>query len=452
MDRRRLSIGLVLEISVVAFEALSVATIAPKVARELGGIELYGWTFAAFMLANLVSVVLAGHASDRHGPAAPFTVGLVLFVAGLIACGAAPSMPVLIVGRVVQGLGAGTIGATAFVAIGRAFDEHERARQFALLSTAWVVPGLLAPAVAGIIADEVGWRLVFFGLIPLPLIAAWLTLPALRSLGSGVQMTEGVLPVGAAAQLALGAGLMVAGLGADEAYVAAPLAAIGIAVSIPAFMHLTPPGTLRARRGLPAAVAARGLQTFAFFGADAFLALALASVRDLSPVGVGVVLTPATLTWTAGSWIQAHRAGVWTRRSMATVGLALVAVGVVLMAAVLLEDVPVEAIAAVWGIAGLGMGLSYSTMSISVLSEVDAASQGAATAALQLSDVLGQALGTGLGGAIVAVAASGQGARKDALAIVFALMLFVAVFGTLAARRLPNDPAGLRASTVRSGS
>lgn len=309
MDRRRLSIGLVLEISVVAFEALSVATIAPKVARDLGGVELYGWTFAGFMLANLVSVVLAGHASDRHGPAAPFSVGLVLFVVGLVACGAAPTMPILIAGRVIQGLGAGTIGATAFVAIGRAFEEHERARQFALLSTAWVVPGLVAPALAGIIASEVGWRFVFFGLIPLPLIAAWLTLPVLRHLKSGPQMTEGVLPVGAAVQLAVGAGLLVAGLGTEDVAIAAPLAVVGVAVAIPAFVHLTPSGTL-----------------------------------------------------------------------------------------------------------------------------------------------LGQALGTGLAGAIVAVAATGGGARRDALGVVFALMLVAALLGTLTARRLPSDPAGLRDAAVRSAS
>lgn len=452
MDRRRLSIGLVLEISVVAFEALSVATIAPKVARDLGGVELYGWTFAGFMLANLVSVVLAGHASDRHGPAAPFSVGLVLFVVGLVACGAAPTMPILIAGRVIQGLGAGTIGATAFVAIGRAFEEHERARQFALLSTAWVVPGLVAPALAGIIASEVGWRFVFFGLIPLPLIAAWLTLPVLRHLKSGPQMTEGVLPVGAAVQLAVGAGLLVAGLGTEDVAIAAPLAVVGVAVAIPAFVHLTPSGTLLGRRGLPAAIGARGLQTFAFFGADAFLALALASVRDLSAVEVGLVLTPATLTWTAGSWLQAHRAGVWTRRSMTTAGLFLVAVGVVLMASVLLDDVPVWAVGAAWGVAGFGMGLSYSTLSITVLSESDVSSQGASTAALQLSDVLGQALGTGLAGAIVAVAATGGGARRDALGVVFALMLVAALLGTLTARRLPSDPAGLRDAAVRSAS
>ncbi|MEX0663218.1 MAG: MFS transporter [Acidimicrobiia bacterium] len=450
MDRRRLSIGLLLNVSVIAFEALSVATIAPRVARDLGGLELYGWTFAAFMLANLVSVVVAGHASDRHGPAAPYSIGLALFMAGLLLCGLAPTMPVLVAGRALQGLGAGAMVATAYVAIGRAYDEHERPRQFALLSTAWVVPGLAAPALAGVIAEEAGWRFVFLGLAVLPVIAASLCLPVMRTLGTGTRLTEGVLPVGAAVRLAAGAGLLVAGLGADALVVGAPLVVLGVALGVPAFRKLTPAGTLRARPGMPAAVATRGLETFAFFGADAFLALTLANVRGLSAVGVGLVLTPATLTWTCGSWLQAHRSGRWTRRSMASAGIALVAVGIALSATALMRAVPVWVAGVAWGIGGFGMGLSYSTASTTVLSEADASSQGAATSALQLSDGLGQALGTGLGGAIVAVAVAGASGRRDALIVVFGLMFAVALLGIVTSRRFPQDPAGLGVTAVRS--
>jgi MFS family permease len=440
-------------ISVIAFEALSVATIAPRVTRELGGLELYGWTFAAFMLANLVSVVLAGHTSDRHGPAPAFTVGLVVFVTGLLICGLAPTMPVLVLGRAVQGLGAGAMVATAYVAIGRAYDEHERAHQFALLSTAWVIPGLAAPALAGVIAEEVGWRFVFLGLTFLPAIAAALSLPVMRTLGTGTSATEGVLPVSAAVRLAVGAGLLVGGLGSSRLVVIAPLVVLGVAIGVPAYRHLTPAGTLRGRSGMPAAIATRGLETFAFFGADAFLALTLASVRDLSAVGVGLVLTPATLTWTAGSWLQARRSGRWTRRAMATAGITLVAVGIALAASALFEDVPVWVAGIAWGVGGFGMGLSYSTASTTVLSEADASSQGAAASALQLSDGLGQALGTGLGGAIVG-AAAGSAGRRDALVVVFGLMVVIALIGIITSRRFPPDPPTIRrrGASTASGS
>jgi MFS family permease len=441
MDRRRLSIGLMLNVAVIAFEALSVATIAPRVARDLDGIELYGWLFAAFMLANLISVVVAGHASDRFGPAPPFAIGLVLFTAGLLLGGLAPTMPVLVIGRAVQGLGAGALLSTAYVAIGRAYDESERPRQFALLSTAWVVPGLIAPGLAGVIAQQFGWRFVFLGLAVLPLIAGWLCFPAMRRLGPTATHDGSALPIGAAIRLAVGAGLVIGGLSADSVLLGGIAVVAGVVVGIPAFLRLTPPGTIRARPGLPAAVASRGLLTFAFFGADAFLALALARVRGLSPVEVGIVLTPATLTWTAGSWIQARRAGITSRRTLVTVGTAIVAVGLAIGATVLVPGVPVWIAGVAWGIAGLGIGVAYSTTSLVVLSEADDGGQGVATSALQVSDVLGTALGTGIGGAIVAVAASSGWARREGLGVVFALMVAVACVSIVTARRFPRDPA-----------
>ncbi len=441
MDRRRLSIGLMMNVAVIAFEALAVATIAPRVARDLGGLELYGWLFAAFMLANLVSVVVAGHASDRYGPATPFAIGLVLFTAGLLIGGLAPTMPVLVIGRAVQGFGAGALLSTAYVAIGRAFDESERPRQFALLSTAWVVPGLVAPALAGVIAQQFGWRFVFLGLAGLPIIAGWLCFPAMRRLGPTDAHHDGALPIGAALRLAIGAGLVIGGLSADVLVLGGLAVVVGVVIGIPAFLRLTPPGTARARPGLPAAIASRGLQTFAFFGADAFLALALARVRGLSPVEVGIVLTPATLTWTCGSWIQARRAGITSRRTLVTVGTSLVAVGLAMGAAVLVPGVPVWIAGVAWGIAGLGIGIAYSTTSLVVLSEAHDGGQGVATSALQVSDVLGTALGTGIGGAIVAIAVSSGWARRDGLGIVFAVMVSVACASIVTARRFPLDPA-----------
>ena len=113
---RGLTVGLVLNVTFVAFEALAIATIMPLVADDLGGIELYGWVFSAFLLANLVGIVVAGEFADRFGPALPFGAGLALFAVGLLIGGLAPSMPVLVAARAVQGLGAGAIPAE----IGRA--------------------------------------------------------------------------------------------------------------------------------------------------------------------------------------------------------------------------------------------------------------------------------------------------------------------------------------------
>ena len=122
-DRRALTLGLVLTITLVGFEALAVSTVMPIVARELGGIELYGWVFSAFFLGSLIGIVIVGGAIDRGGLALPFAVGLGLFAIGLLSGGLAPSMVVLVVARFVQGLGAGTIQPIAYVAIGRTLPE-----------------------------------------------------------------------------------------------------------------------------------------------------------------------------------------------------------------------------------------------------------------------------------------------------------------------------------------
>src|SRR5690242_8293038 len=175
--RTRLTVGLVLDMTVVAFEALAVATVAPRAAQDLGGLDLYGWTFSAFMLAGLVGTVVGGHTADRHGLAAPYAAGAIAFTAGLLVCGSAPTMPIFVVGRAVQGLGAGAVASIGFVAIGRAFTETERPRQFAILSTAWVIPGLVAPAVGGLVAEHLGWRVVFLGIALLPGAALALVLP-----------------------------------------------------------------------------------------------------------------------------------------------------------------------------------------------------------------------------------------------------------------------------------
>ena len=87
---RALTAGLVLAITFVAAEALAVVTVMPVVARDLGGLWLYGWVFSAFMLGSIVGIVTAGREADRHGPAVPFLAGLVLFSAGLAVAGLAP--------------------------------------------------------------------------------------------------------------------------------------------------------------------------------------------------------------------------------------------------------------------------------------------------------------------------------------------------------------------------
>jgi MFS family permease len=106
---RLLLVGVVCLVTVVALEAMAITTVMPLVERDLGDLWLYGWAFSAFYLGGLVGIVLGGRAADRMAPVLPLVAGLVVFGAGLVAGGAAPTMAVLVLGRLLQGVGAGAV-------------------------------------------------------------------------------------------------------------------------------------------------------------------------------------------------------------------------------------------------------------------------------------------------------------------------------------------------------
>ncbi|HEY7524926.1 MAG TPA: MFS transporter [Candidatus Limnocylindrales bacterium] len=457
--RRALTTGLVSTVTLVAFEALAVSTAMPVVARDLGGLELYGWVFAAFFLGSLIGIVVAGVVLDRGGLVRPFLGGLGLFAVGLAVGGLAPSMTVLVAARFVQGLGAGALPPIAYVAIGRNLPERLRPRMFATLSTAWVVPGLVGPAVAGFVADEINWRLVFVGLIPILAVAGGMTLTGLGSAatrtgqapdpGERAAAVASLRRLPLAVVVAAGAGLMVGGLSAAQPTLLIVGVGIGLVLAVPAFARLTPPGTLRADAGLPAAVLLRGLLTFAFFAADAYVPLALVEVRGTSPTEAGLALTAATLSWAGGAWVQARWLATFGTRAFVRAGFAIVTIGILGFAPVLLEGVPVVVAIVAWAVTGLGMGISYSPLSMIVLSEARSGAEGSATSGLQLADVLGTALGTGVGGAFIA---AGERAGQTALGLAwaFAVAVAVALAGLVLTHRL-HGPARRRgmAETLR---
>jgi MFS family permease len=442
--RRNLTVGLVLTITLVAFEALAVSTIMPIVARELGGLELYGWVFTAFMLGSLIGIVVVGGLIDRRGLGGPFAVGIGLFATGLIIGGLTPSMEVLVGARFLQGLGAGTVPPIAYVAIGRSLPERLRPQMFATLSTAWVLPGVLGPAIAGAVGESIGWRFVFLGLLPLIAISAGIAYPQVRRIGPDpkalvtASTLRARLPL--ALVVALGTGLLLAGLTSGQPVLLVGLGAVGAALAVWSLRRLTPPGTLRARRGLPAAVLIRGIITFAFFAVDAYIALVLVGWRGLSATEAGISLTAATLTWTSGSWIQARLSSRFPTERFVQAGIAVLIVGLATFLLVLIPVVSPWLAVPTVGLAGLGMGLAYSPLALIVLREAAGSEQGRASSALSLTDSLGTALGTGITGAAVAAAVRATGQPVQGLVIGFAVAIAVAGLGLVLSGRLGVAP------------
>ncbi|MFD1733533.1 MFS transporter [Deinococcus malanensis] len=158
-----LSIGLLLVILIVAFEAMAVSTVLPRVAGQLQGLSWYGWASSAFLLASLFGAVVSGMLADRRGLALGAAASLGVFAAGLLVSGLAPDMPAFVLGRFIQGLGAGGLGALPFAVITARYPEAARARMLAAVSSAWLLPALVGPLLASLMTEHWSWRSVFWG-------------------------------------------------------------------------------------------------------------------------------------------------------------------------------------------------------------------------------------------------------------------------------------------------
>jgi MFS family permease len=453
-ERRELTLGLVLTITLVAAEALAVSAAMPIVAIDLGGHELYGLVFSAFMVGSLLGIVIAGELIDRRGILFPFLLGLGLFAGGLLVAGLAPNMEVLIGSRFVQGLGGGAIPPVAYVAIGRTLPDRLRPAMFAMLSTAWILPGVFGPALGGAVAEFLHWRLVFLGLLPLVALSGWMSFDALRRIvpaepaatgrSSGARLRDALI-------VAAGITLVTGGLSATDPVALAAFGIPGALLTLFAFRRLVPPGTLRARRGYPSAVLLRGFLTFVFFVYDPYISLLMVDVRGWTPTLAGVALTAATVSWTLGSWTQARLSRRIPNERFARLGFAVVGMGTAAVMTVLLPQVPAWVIIPTFAIAGYGMGLGYAQFALIVLRDVPGPEQGAVTSGLTLSDALGATLGVSVGAALVAASERLSDGPGPGIGIAMAIAVLVAAFGFLLAPRLrlPGTAAAERAGATR---
>jgi MFS family permease len=434
-----MSVGVLMSVTVVAFQSLGVGTVMPAVARDLGGLERYGWAFSAFMLASLIGSVWAGQDADRAGPVRAYLAAVVSFAAGSVLAAVAGRWDVLLAGRALEGLGAGALVVVTYASASRAYPPAMYGRMLALMSSAWVLPSLAGPAVAGVVADHTTWRWVFVFLLPFLPVAVALTLPGLRALSRAGAAPRGRrLPHALA--LAAGIGLLLTALEADHALVLVALGAIGVTLALPALRTLLPAGTLRVARGLPSGIIVRGLAAVGFLGCDAFMPLALTEVRGFSSSGAGLVISAASLSWSLGSFFQAwrdRRDGGAGRAARLLAGLSVLIGGLALGAVgVLWEELPVALGVVGWAIAGFGMGIAYPSVGALVLSQAPGGEEGGVSAALQLSETVFVAVFAGAGGALIAVGLERGWDAVTALVLVFAGGALAALGGLCFGRRV----------------
>jgi MFS family permease len=430
---RRTTIGLLTLVTLVAFEAMAVGTAMPRAVAELDGVAWYAWTFSAFLVASVVGMVVGGEVGDRRSPKPGVLAGVLVFAAGLLVAGLAGHMAVLVLGRAVQGLGAGVVIVLLYVVAGRAYSSRLRPRLFGAFAAGWVLPALVGPLAAGLVTTHVGWRAVFLGLVPL--VAAGLALLLTGAPGEA-PAAEGT-PRRSRAGWALLAGAGIAALqyaGQRLDLPAAALAIVGAGALALGLRHLLPRGTVRARRGIPAVVASRGLMAGAFFGMDALLPFVLTEQHGWSAATAGLPLTAGAVGWVVAAQLQGRRPDV-PRQRVLRLGCLVLATGLAATATTAVPALGGWPTYLTWGLAGVGMGLGMPSVGVLLLDQSPEAERGANSAALQISDVTASALCVGLSGVLVAGAADAGGPLWPAVLAAVAVLTVPALLAARVAER-----------------
>jgi MFS family permease len=428
-----------------AFEGVGVATAMPVVAASLHGLDAYAWAFSGYVVASLVGMVLAGEWCDARGPRQPLLAGVALFGLGALICGAAWSMPALIGGRFVAGLGGGMGIVTTYVVLGRAFDSSLRPKAFALLSSAWVLPSIVGPFIAGALTQHVSWRAVFWLVLPFVVPPALLLAPRLGRLGGG---SDHDLDTGEVADrsyarrrlrlslvAAAGLALMQEG-GTRLGRAGIALAVAGAAVLVPSLRRLLPEGTWRLSRGLPSVVMMRGIMAGAFFAGETFVPLALQTLRGLSPAHAGLILTAGALGWAGGSVVQGRVHQRWGPVRLLRVGSSCCVVGLATLPLCLVPTLPPYVATLSWVVAAFGMGMAFGTLGNQTLLLSSPEEQGENSAALQMCDSVGSVLLVGFAGAVYSGALAAGTVGVATFDVIWTSMAVVMVVAVLASGRV----------------
>lgn len=431
------SIGMCMLILLAAFESLAVTTVMPTISADLDGAHLYALAFGGPLAVGVVGMVVAGNWADRYSPKSALYLSCVVFGLGLVIAGTAVTMEVFVVGRLVHGFGGGGAIVALYVIVARLYPARLQPKIFAGFAAAWVVPSLIGPFIAGLVAEQFSWHWVFLGVIGLIVPAFLMLIPALQNVRLTAVGHERVRwrigPIlwsllAAVAVMGLNLAVEVSGwLG----WLLPPLALV---VTVVALRPLLPAGTLRAARGLPSVVLMRGLIGTAFFGAEVYLPYLLIEEYGLGASIAGLALSAGGIFWALGSWFQGITADRWEALAHLRLGATLLTIAILVTLAMTIWMLPPLIAFIAWAAAGAGMGMMFPRLSVLTFALSSRETQGFNSAALTIADSMGAAIALALSAFIFAGLAP-VGAIWS-FAGCFALALAVAVGSLVLAPRI----------------
>lgn len=388
-----------------SIEVTIVSAAMPTIVGSLGGLSLYPWVFTTYLLAQTITIPVWGRFADLFGRRRTYAAGVALFLFGSAACGLAPTMESLILARLLQGLGGGSLLPLTMTIFGDLYPVEQRTRMQGLFALIWGLSSVMGPAAGGLIVMVGSWRPIFWINLPFGVAASAVILALLPEHGA-----SGRARIDWAGTGLLSAGVLMGLLallppeqrpgpawlfGVAALALTAGFVAVERRVSSP----LLPLDLLRDR--VQATVNTSGvLLGTILFGIVGFLPLYVQAILGATPVWAGAALVPATVFWTLGSLIGGRLVMRFGFQALVRTGASLLAVGLVI-AALGIHARGVVPVMGALALYGAGMGLCISTFTVSVQERAPRDQRGIATALSQFSRSIGGTIGVTALGALM---------------------------------------------------
>ncbi len=408
-------------VSVHAVSIYVVATIMPVVVADIGGIAFFAWTATLYIAASLCGASAIPLLVSRAGPRRAYLLAFALFMAGSLTCSLAIDMPMLLVGRLLQGLGGGMLPALGYATIRSMFPPQLHARAIAVLGSVWGIAALLGPTVGGVFAQFGAWRAAFWIDFPIALgfaVVAARVVPRRIDDGMPPRPFPGWrLATLAAAAIAVSAGgvfgrALPAALGVAAAVL---LVLLVLQLDNRASRRMLPRGAFNPGVPIGAVSATMGLMILAM-APGTFIPYILREAHGVAPIVGGYINALLALSWTAASLLTAS-AGRARARATMVAGPFLMAAGLLLHAWALPSGLlPVVAVAQL--LVGFGIGIGWAHLGALLMEVAPAADRDTAGPFITTTQTLAAAFGSAVAGMVANTAGLASAASPAAVGAV----------------------------------
>jgi MFS family permease len=450
LGRRHLGAIVVLAggVALYAINVYVTTSLLPTAVLQIGGERLYAWNTTVFLLASVASAVLVGSLLAAAGSRGAYLLALGLFLAGTLVCAVAPSMPVLLVGRAVQGTGGGLLAGLGYALIRAVLPARLWTRASALVSAMWGVGTFVGPALGGAFAEFGSWRGAFVALAVVTVLVGAVVPRAL----AGARTEAAPEPFPLVALILLASAALVVSV---ASVIATPVVGVlgvllGLAL-IAAFLgyerrarvRVLPAATYRGPSRLRWIYATLALLSMSSM-TEAFIPLFGQRLAALAPLAAGFLGATLALGWTAGELSSASASRAVTVRRMIIAGPVVVGVGL-LLAAVTVRAEPGAWLLAAWVLAflvtGAGTGIAWPHLSTAAMSSVSDPSEGnKASAAINTVQLVANAFAAALTGLAVNLGEPDTTRSAHYLFGSFAVLGVLGLAAALGSQRRPKTP------------